>query len=58
MYILILTLCLHQGPSATMTTTEFSSEKACTDAATKWSMETMKTYGAGSVRFTVVCVAK
>lgn len=58
MYVLILTLFLYQGPAATMTSINFSSEKACNDAATKWSMETMKTYGAASARFTAVCVAK
>jgi hypothetical protein len=58
MYVLILTLFLYQGSAAAMTSIEFSSEKACNDAATKWAMETMKTYGAGSARFTTVFVAK
>jgi hypothetical protein len=58
MFVLILTLFLHQGPTATMTSIEFSSEKACNDAAAKWSMETMKIYGAASARFTAVCVTK
>lgn len=58
MYVLILTLFLHQGSAPTMTTAEFSSEKACNDAATKWSMGTIKTYGGASARFTAVCVPK
>ncbi|WP_426197694.1 hypothetical protein [Massilia sp. DWR3-1-1] len=58
MYVLILTLFLQQGPAMSMTTTEFSSEKSCNEAASKWAMETMKTYGAASGRFTTVCAAK
>lgn len=41
-----------------MPTAEFSSEKACNNAAMKWSMETMKTYGGANARFTIVCVPK
>jgi 3-deoxy-D-arabino-heptulosonate 7-phosphate (DAHP) synthase len=57
-YVLILTLFLAPGAAGVMTTVEFTSEKACNDAAPKWSMESMKTFGAASARFTAVCVAK
>ena len=55
---MILTVFLYDGPAATMISAEFSSEKGCSDATTKWSMETIKTYGGASAKFTTVCVAK
>jgi hypothetical protein len=58
MYVLINTLFLAFGSSSVMTTAEFTSEKACNDATTKWDRETIKAFSGGSARFTAVCVDK
>ena len=58
MYVLINTLFLGLGSSGVMTTAEFTNEKACKDAATKWEMGTIKAVGGGNARCTAVCVAK
>ena len=58
MHVLIPPLFMAQGSTPVVTSVEFSSEKACNAAATKWSKETIKTYSAASARFTAVCVAK
>jgi hypothetical protein len=49
MYVLILTLFHPQGPAATRTAIDFSSEKACNDATTKWPM---KIYSGSSAMLT------
>lgn len=60
MYILILTLFLSSSPNPVLTSssTEFSSEQACTAAAARMAKEFKSSYGEHLPRFTLVCVAK
>jgi hypothetical protein len=57
MYTLILTLLVVGAPSPMIATTEFKSEATCKDAGTKWALEMVKTYGAGT-KMSSVCVPK
>lgn len=52
LYVLIPALFLHRTTTAVTATADLSSEEACNDAATKWSMETIKSLGAASAKST------
>lgn len=58
MHALILIAFLNEGRAATMTSMQFSSQKACSDAASNWSMKTTKTHNGASAGFSAVCVTR
>ena len=58
MFALILPPFQHQRPASAAKSLDFPSEKACNDAATKRSMETLNTSGGASACLTTMRLAQ